>query len=86
MVLQEGAPDYSATLLRTYNTFEILNTSVEESYHYYIEAIKQQQEDRAYLVWALIYTSPYSKDVPEFEEMRRGTKNTKRNKNLGMQM
>ena len=53
-----------------------------------MEAVKQQQEDRLYLVWAMIYTSPYTKDVPEFDEMRgkKGRKTSKPKSNLGMEI
>lgn len=88
MVHVGDIPDYSATLLRTYNTLELLNYPVEDSYHFYMEAVKQQQEDRLYLVWAMIYTSPYTKDVPEFDEMRgkKGRKTSKPKSNLGMEI
>lgn len=85
MVHVGDIPDYSATLLRTYNTFEILDKPFTETYHFYLEALKNQQEDRLYLVWAMTYTSPYYKDVPEFRELQGNKTPKKKTKsNLGM--
>lgn len=62
---------------------------IDTGMYYYTEAIKQAEEDRMYLIWALGITSPYkTEDFPStFSEMRGLKPNkSKKKKGLGMQI
>lgn len=74
-MISDDLPDIESTLLSTYHLPEMLEYDFGRILDLYINAIAQRNEDRLWIVYANIITSPYVGDnVPSWTEFKSNKK------------